>query len=70
MPREYTYQRGDIVVINVQAPDDSDYGLWIVIEHRGRICPDGMLEEVECLSPCGTVVAWNPQYLSSPELKE
>lgn len=69
MRGRYTYKPGDIVVVNIQVETDENYGLWIVIEHRARNYPDGMLEEVECLSPCGTVVTWSPQYLSWPDQK-
>ena len=70
MRGRYTYKPGDIVVVNIQVESDENYGLWIVIEHRARNYPDGMLEEVACLSPCGTVVDWSPQYLSWPDQKE
>ena len=66
MQRGYTFKQGDIVTVNIQVPTDSNYGLWIVIEHKAINYPDGMLEEVQCLSPCGTVVTWSPQYLSYP----
>ena len=69
MRGRYTYKPGDIVVVNIQVETDENYGLWIVIEHKARNYPDGMLEEVECLSPCGTVVTWSPQYLSYPVQK-
>ena len=69
MRGRYTYKPGDIVVVNIQVETDENYGLWIVIEHRAHNYPDGMLEEVACLSPCGTVVTWSPQYLSYPEEK-
>ena len=69
MRRGYTYQSGEIVVVNIQVETDANYGLWIVLEHRAINYPDGMLEEVECLSPCGTVVTWSPQYLSYPDQK-
>lgn len=69
MRRGYTFKKGEIVVVNIQVESDENYGLWIVIEHRAVNYPDGMLEEVACLSPCGTVVTWSPQYLSYPEEK-
>ena len=69
MQRGYTFKKGEIVIVNVQVESDENYGLWIVIEHRAVNYPDGMLEEVSCLSPCGTVVNWSPQYLSYPEEK-
>ncbi|MBM37829.1 MAG: hypothetical protein CMO97_02035 [Woeseia sp.] len=63
------FKSGEIVVVNIQVETDANYGLWLVIEHRAVNYPDGMLEEVECLSPCGTVIAWSPQYLSYPDQK-
>ena len=69
MQRGYTFKSGEIVVVNIQVESDENYGLWLVIEHRAINYPDGMLEEVACLSPCGTVVNWSPQYLSYPVQK-
>jgi len=69
MQRGYTFKQGEIVVVNIQVDTDENYGLWIVLEHKAVNYPDGMLEEVECLSPCGTVVTWSPQYISYPEQK-
>ena len=69
MRRGYTFKSGEIVVVNIQVETDENYGLWLVIEHRAVNYPDGMLEEVACLSPCGTVVNWSPQYLSDPVQK-
>ena len=69
MQRGYTFKEGEIVVVNIQVETNESYGLWLVIEHRARNYPDGMLEEVACLSPCGTVVNWSPQYLSYPDQK-
>ncbi len=70
MQRDYTYKPGEIVIVNIQVESDKNYGYWIVIEHTARNLPDGMLEEVDCLSPCGTVVSWSPQYLSYPVSSE
>ena len=69
MRRGYTFKEGEIVVVNIQVESDENYGLWIVLSHRAHNYPDGMLEEVECLSPCCTVVTWSPQYLSYPDQK-
>lgn len=55
------------MVVNIQVETDENYGLWLVIEHKAVNYPDGMLEEVDCLSPGGTVVTWSPQYLSYPD---
>ena len=67
MRRGYTFKPGEIVTINVQVETDENYGYWLVIEHRAINYPDGMLEEVACLSPLGTVINWSPQYISYPK---
>ena len=67
MRRGYTFKPGEIVIVNIQVETDENYGLWLVIEHRAVNYPDGMLEEVRCLSPLGTLVDWSPHYLSYPE---
>jgi len=69
MSKGYTFNTGEIVVVNIQVETDENYGLWLVIEHRARNYPDGMLEEVDCLSPMGQVIAWSPRYLSYPDQK-